>query len=84
MKRRTYRNRKLRQMATAGATQAEIARHFGISRPRVCQILRRDGLVGKVGRPRLPAMSAVDYADYVKLRACLGAAYARQAMGIGA
>lgn len=82
MRPKTSRNALMLQLARQGVRRKDLAERFGVSRPRVSMILRRDGFYPKVGRPRLPEMSEADRALYTKMRRYYGAPYARQQMGL--
>jgi len=82
--RNPYRNRQILKLRQEGLNGAQIAGRYGLSKARVCQILKAIGGPRPVGRPRLPDMTAEDAALYAKARRSFGAAYARDLMGIAA
>jgi len=66
----------------AGTPAVELARQHRISRQHVGQLARRRGHRLPLGRPRLPEMSPEEKRHYRKVQRVLGAASAREALGI--
>jgi hypothetical protein len=48
---RPERNEKIVERYVAGASAAELAEAFGLSKERICQICRDAGVIRKRGRP---------------------------------
>ena len=92
---RQERDQAIARAFKAGETRGAIAARFGLTPRRISQIAasyglhRYDadqiamGLRGRGGRPRL-VLPDSDVRHYAKLRRLMGAAYAREAMGLAA